>query len=489
MIKKIIFFPLIVALSVVFLVPGMPVRGYSAEQQINLEELWRKTITEYLNKIDVKNSVSLYAAQPDLMVPAWASFRLNKRDWQHQFTVKFSEILGHATPISKLKEMDSQNFIQLDPKLMDAARNGKGTRLIFPFEKGAREKTQAKKGQVFEEVLSQFQFSYLLAYHSRKLVETGAKDPDTLNYLQKVVPFLKSDIVRAYWLEIPAWHWAVKKLPYPNIKERLKAKLCEPLQPELRGKKYFRLIMDEDLFIMAIAAELKCISLIDGGKYFDRNDVLLMDEIQDYCLKTMNARLSKGKGFLFDVGARDDRPDFAYAGYTGSVLPTGKKRPAKMTVSDVSHAQRWPWWLTSFRDSWPKDSDNYKKFDRMIDRLAVQFGEYVVSWQPNGYPLLNNFLDGRNGWYRVGYQKRKNFGYGPYELSHIAMRGNWGILAERNTDVRRFNIKISELLLADGPEVKKFRETYYLKREDQKDFAVLIAILTAKALPDRPGQQ
>ena len=52
-------------------------------------------------------------------------------------------------------------------------------------------------------------------------------------------------------------------------------------------------------------------------------------------------------------------------------------------------------------------------------------------------PLFTNFMNGGNGWYRVNYSGRKNFGYGPYKLSNSLATGGYGLWARYNPDMKR----------------------------------------------------
>lgn len=51
------------------------------------------------------------------------------------------------------------------------------------------------------------------------------------------------------------------------------------------------------------------------------------------------------------------------------------------------------------------------------------------------HPLFTNYMNGTNGWYRVGYQGRKNYGMAPYGLSKTIPVGGYGFWNRFNPDI------------------------------------------------------
>jgi len=411
------FLPLYLASLLLICIPFLSHTNCFAatdKKSISLEEVWDAYIPNYLSRIDITNASSLYGAQTRLMVPVWALFRLGRVAWQRQITSVLLRILNATITLSRLRDQTHAGTINISEDLLDETTSGSGKRWIFPFERRVSQKGDYGIFQIYEKRLSQLQFSYLVAYHARLLVQNKPLGIEFERFVNKATNFLLNDIVRSYWLAVPAWHW-VKG--YPNMKERLEAKLTRPLPEELRSKSFYKMIVDEDLFLMAIAAELRCISMYQQGILIKEDDLKLIEDILSIAEITVFSRLQKGNGFLFDVGSRDDHLDHAYAGYNGNTFPTSKS-PAINISQDISHSQRWPWWLSSFRDAWPVNSLNYRKYHELINRLAYQFVNHVLVWQDNGFPLVTNYLDGKNGWYRVGYKNKPSFGYSIGLLSY-----------------------------------------------------------------------
>jgi len=416
----------------------------------NVDELWQGYIPGYLTKINPKDSMVLYSAQQALMVPVWASFRLQKTAWQKQITEGLSLIIDSTTSIEKLREKSHQGQIKLSPDLLDESKTGSGKRNIFPFE--------AKTSEVSKDDMIQFQFSYLLSYHARLLVQNGITDKQSKKYVEKTVHLLMTDMIHPYWTELPGRHWAVR---YPNMKLKLQAKLSNPVPIELRARKYYRWIIDEELHFMAIASELRCLARYKKD-LFTQKDIDILNDILAITQEIMSAKLEKGDGFLFDIGSVDDHPDYAHAGYSGKAYPTVKS-PGKNVSWDISHSSRWPWWLASFRDAWPTNSAQYNQYDKLLDRLSIQFVLCIDSQlDNNGFPRVTNFFNGQNGWYRVGYQNRKNFGYAPFALSKtVALNGSWGTLADRNEGIKKFNKNVLRALESDKAQMKTKSPEYF----------------------------
>jgi len=177
-------------------------------KSINLEELWDAYIPSYLSRIDVTNASSLYRAQTKLMVPVWASFRLGKVTWQRQITSTLLRILNSTTPISQLRDQAHAGTINISEDLLDETKSGAGKRRIFPFERKVSKKGDGRISQIYEKRLSNLQFSYLVAYHTRCLVQNKPLDIESERFINNATDFLLNNIVRSYWLDIPAWHWA-----------------------------------------------------------------------------------------------------------------------------------------------------------------------------------------------------------------------------------------------------------------------------------------
>lgn len=185
---------------------------------------------------------------------------------------------------------------------------------------------------------------------------------------------------------------------------------------------YYKAITDYDLFIMAIASDIKYVS--EGLKIIDNLEYETLKEINHFLLKTLNNRgefTSEG-GWLFQIGIWADHPDFQFSGnmqIDNNLEPNKKNNIAE----DSSHSHRWPLWLYSFYCA--NTGEEKGSIFKIYQGFSYQFDHIVVDTSSK-LPLLNNFMDGYNGVYRYKYNtvgKNNALGYGPYSLSAIVGEG------------------------------------------------------------------
>ncbi|MNG43663.1 hypothetical protein D3C78_17010 [compost metagenome] len=217
--------------------------------------------------------------------------------------------------------------------------------------------------------------------------------------------------VQDIWNTVPAWQWGKK--PFANMKARLDWKIKAN-----KAEDFNRAITDEELFTLGAAANLSRIYPSDPT----------LKEINSYTEQIFKQRSTFDNGrWLFDVGAWDNHPTFAYSGYSDTKNITVKK-PKKNIVTDSSHFMRMPVLLWSFQGAFPKSSQQYTQFKNYRLGLEKQFFEKVVVRSENKI-LLNNFMDGSNGVFRWEYPSLgKGKGYGPYDLTPTLGMAWWALL-------------------------------------------------------------
>ena len=79
------------------------------------------------------------------------------------------------------------------------------------------------------------------------------------------------------------------------------------------------------------------------------------------------------------------------------------------------------------------------------------------------YPLFSNYFDGTNGWYRVDYDKRKNFGYGPSDMSITAYSGGFMFWKDYNPDIKIIANSLYALIHTSNQEKLDFLNQRYEK--------------------------
>ncbi len=344
--------------------------SYAASAETTSEDkLWEDTISPYLKESlwDLRDS---YDAGHHLMVPLHAAFSGKNIRWQQQFNDHFSRFL----------------------KAYPAA-----------VESGDKQR------------LNRLHYFYLVSRYLVLARQTDQEHKTITSQLYAVV----YDEIESLWTREPAWQWG--RVPFAGgMRERILWKL-KTKDVELS---YYRAIIDEELFLIAIAADLvTCLSL--QGK----TPPPVLQEILAIGRRVFENEVvwQQGGGWLFQPGVWTDHPDYAFAGQQ-STSRTVKPLPVAGIAWDSSHSHRFPLWLTSLEMAGQPGSQWRALFQRLLRGLEQQLIEKVMvppdanfnSWR------LTNYMDGRNGLYR--WRQKDNVGYGPYELSGTFLIGWWSFL-------------------------------------------------------------
>lgn len=326
---------------------------------------WESTVSPLLKK-NLWKSDTAYDASHFLMVPLHAAFWLNNKAWEEDFNQHFKALV-----------VDSED-------LPDGVK-GRLTRLQYLF------------------------------FASRYLVLAQDSAP------QELAKLLISEIHR-YWQIEPAWQW--QHQPFAN---GIKGRIHWKIQHKKTEPSYLRAIIDEELFLFGISANLKT--------YLNRAGTAAppdIDEVLDAARIIFKDEIvwNKNGGWLLQPGVWTDHPDYAYAGNKEIIQGMSKKTVSGISW-DSSHSARLPLLLLSLADSSEAQLEDHHYYKYLIRSLAVQFFD-VVLVQPNyniPFYRTTNFMDGRNGPYRVAYNtKMKGSGYSPYALSATPLIGWWAFL-------------------------------------------------------------
>lgn len=214
---------------------------------------------------------------------------------------------------------------------------------------------------------------------------------------------------------------------------------------------------DTDLWLMASAGELleanrlrpslvpllgeevRLHRLVESGMKFLRS----LATAHPAVLNTAGVRV--GALDLFE-GDFDNLPDAAYGGYVDSTAPSALvKRPARRASWDISHIQRVP---TALRSLWDarKAIGSTAPDSQFLAQVVNQY-LYVARRGDWRRPSFSNFFDGQDGWFRVGYAGRGDWGYAPSPYCDNRLQGRpclgrwgiagWGLLAFVNPDLLR----------------------------------------------------
>jgi hypothetical protein len=174
-------------------------------------------------------------------------------------------------------------------------------------------------------------------------------------------------------------------------------------------------------------------------------------------------------------GDYDWLEDMDFAGYQGEKFPTpANKAKVKGTSWDISHFSIVPAFLRSLFDNRATIGVDFpQKAD--IEYIGNQYAFHVFEGDLQR-PLFRNFFDGTDGWYRVSYLGRSNYGIAPskycnmFDSSHgcvtIAGIYSWGLLASIYPEIAKIQIALIDLARSNDPSIacfqpQCFRERYY----------------------------
>ena len=169
------------------------------------------------------------------------------------------------------------------------------------------------------------------------------------------------------------------------------------------------------------------------------------------------------KGLNFDIGMRDTFETYAYSGYTGEKYPTlSDKKSARNVGWDISHGRRFVNVFDTLYENRKVTGQTFPDKETMIKLTnQVVYGVFNKDFE---HPLFTNYMNGTNGWYRVGYKNREGFGYGPYMLSSSIPNGGYGFWSKYNPDMKKVLISFWKMVQKSAEVYKK--QTSQEKRGD-----------------------
>ena len=344
-----------------------------AEPHARLDELWNATVRPFLRD-PLWRAEYAYDAGHHLMVPLFAAFTMPRRDWQHDLATHYARFVA-------------------DSPALAAGR------------------------------LDRLQYLYAASWFAVLAHDSGRADLVPA----RLMTILRRDIESA-WSGEPAWQWGRK--PFPGgMRERLRWKLAtRDVQ-----RSYYRAIIDEELYLMGLAANALVLERAAG------RPAPVLEEILCVTAETFRSEVRWGAdgGWLLQPGVWRDHPDYGAARESERV-PNPKALAAGFlrlpdVGTDVSHSHRLPLWLASFWRAAGRGSSEEQLFTRLREGLAIQFTTRVLVPPSEYFPTFRtrNFMDGANGWYRWGYRTLgSNAGYAPFALSGTFLLGWWSLLED-----------------------------------------------------------
>lgn len=348
--------------------------------------------------------------------------------------------------------------------------------------------------QLSENILNSSQFVYLLA-RTLNVISSLPPSQRTENmkkFLADFTPLVCNHLYRWQYRQSIPW-WGNSFIASCSHYQRLRILYSGRYGSRVLPLKHKR-VSDVDLWIIASTAEVLDSAFKDAavrhflerrapggsGSYFD-----LMRKHLSQGIKLVKQRTEinvPGFRFIFDRGTRKDHPDHLYACFyeeatrvversDGSVcyLPrilSGAERDLYKDANatfDIGHGMRLPLVFLSLYRSKQIVGEEFPDY-KVMKALGAQFYEKVYN-RSFSKPLFKVYLNGVNGWYRVGYAGRESYGIGPWGLSHVVFYGYYTLLIP--FEPRLKEVTQSLVNIATDKRKKDFIRTYYSKICDE----------------------
>ncbi|HEY0797193.1 MAG TPA: hypothetical protein VGD64_15585 [Acidisarcina sp.] len=292
-------------------------------------------------------------------------------------------------------------------------------------------------------------------------------------FAQTFSSFIASEqLMRLLYGATPWSHWDNPNIPQPVVAgwQFLAATGYEPPAPI----RYQASMTDIELWMIADAADM--ISADQSAPQLailDNNTRVQLKEAVKAGVALMQARCHHevspdGADVLSAfAGDSDGHPDLAYSAYTTIQQPTVPSAKAGLSW-DSSHSYRLPLVFRTLYETRAATGNSYPALDDL-----VALGNTYVHLAFNGdasMPDFNNFIDGWNGWLRVGYSDIPG-GYPPHQYCAAAQSPNncltagtlqgWGQLAFANPDLAALEQHVIDLAYDDSAQAMLFKDQHY----------------------------
>jgi hypothetical protein len=421
-------------------------------------------LTDYLDAVDVEGDSALYNTQIWIMYPLYASIKQEQRNIFRPVIERLNAINSNNVELGVLRASGTYKGVPVEASLLDSNKSGPDTRLIFP---------SLISGEYVEGHLNQLQYGTMLSLAMKELVQIEDKcmlfSRIATEFSDVAFPYLLRHLVVPYWEDIEVYH---PEQTFTGYEARLDAKLLWETTSGWDSPSTDRAILDHELHLMSIAADL--LYIIDNYSDWETKyevtagERAVLEDIRATTLSVFQQRLESGSGFLFDVGAWTDDSTFQHALCVDSGSVPSTACPDSNIVLDTSHAQRYPWWVLSFRDSWPIATTNYVYYQNALKGLVTQFMGTMLDFHSSGLPYVKLFMNGSNGWFRVGYLGRP-WAFSTYYQSSTTIFGNWYILSDfdqsTNYRMESFITRVCGMIASTEAPAISFRTEYYGDRD------------------------
>lgn len=381
-------------------------------------------------------------------LPVQFAYKSGNVAMQTKLRLKIMDILQQRIALSSLSQVFPLK--KIDQKLMNWEISGSENRQIIPI---------VNEDRVTEVRLITLHLGYWISQVLKNEIVYNGVNKTNLEFVKQALSYLMADIVKPFWTEMQAWHWA--KPDFDNQRLRTFAKLGAVDAKRLNKRSFYRAMIDEDGFLSAISADVLFVMTRVAPDlvsiYGTQSDRAVLLDIRNTYFQYLVQKSSSSDEFHFSIGDWDDHPDYAAYGCKGAELPD-KKCLSHGVSPDTSHFKRFPIWIRSYRDSWDVGSEQYLFYEQWLKSFAKHFVNNVIDKELDDFWFLNNYIDGTNGWYRVGYHKRLKFGYAPSQLTLASVFGEYYTLNEYDARISEWRTKNCQQIADSYDKFKMYYE-------------------------------
>ncbi|MDT8308144.1 MAG: hypothetical protein RQ866_01345 [Bacteroidales bacterium] len=244
-----------------------------------------------------------------------------------------------------------------------------------------------------------------------------------------------------------------------------------------RKKRYCGALTDSDLWIIAGLCEMMDANRRDSAKvfisetdkalfrvYLEEAADILQSRIDIKRIKTASGTVA---GFAFDEGYWNHYPDYRYERYEDTLFPgerrlKWRKRTSSRTAWDISHGRRFFFAFQSVIKAAEVTGVHYPD-SSVLEALANQLVYVIYDKKQQAF---RNFINGNNGWYRVGYHG-EGTASPPWSLSLAALEGGWLFLGKYNSDVNAIHEDMIDLVFHQPQKMSNRYGVYYRNYEPE----------------------
>jgi hypothetical protein len=244
-------------------------------------------------------------------------------------------------------------------------------------------------------------------------------------------------------------------------------------------------ISDRDLWLIAAAAEMLGANSDDPDLVpLSTNDKSQLQQAVQITTKVLQAQYRtfypdiqnfQGTvvgGVSYFNGEWTNLPSYAYSGYDGQAFPVPSDARIQPNASwDISHFYRVPIFFRALYDNKKAIAVSYPSITEV--QLLINQLMYRTFQGNLNLPLFNNYFDGSNGWFEVGFHG-PNFGYPPAQYCNMlltlpfdehclnagAVQG-WGLIAFFSPDLTNLEHSLATLAWSQDANQIVFRSRYY----------------------------